>query len=147
VAMLFAVYDDLTRHLVIGNGGIPHPILARNGEVKEIRIDGTPLGLFHDIEYEEHTVKMQPNDIVVLASDGILESMDSSGELFGFERLTAVLNNFGPKASSAEISDAILAATDIFSGRPAEPHDDRTLIVLRLAQVQPSTQKSSSSHS
>jgi sigma-B regulation protein RsbU (phosphoserine phosphatase) len=115
--------------------------------VKEIRIDGTPLGLFHDIEYEEHTVKMQPNDIVVLASDGILESMDSSGELFGFERLTAVLNNFGPKASSAEISDAILAATDIFSGRPAEPHDDRTLIVLRLAQVQPSTQKSSSSHS
>ena len=133
VALLFAVYDRSKDHLVIGNGGIPHPILTRNGEVSEIPIDGTPLGLFHDIVYSEHTLKMQPGDIVVLASDGILESMNSAGDLFGLERLTAVLRGVGPKASAMEISEAILAATDIFSGNPAEPHDDRTLLVLRLA--------------
>jgi phosphoserine phosphatase RsbU/P len=135
VAMLFAVYDHSTGHLVIGNGGIPRPALARGGEVNEICIDGTPLGLFEEITYDGHTVMMQPGDIVVLASDGILETMDLQGEEFGFERLAAVLKSFGARASatSAEISAAILAATDAFSGRPAEPHDDRTLIVLRLA--------------
>jgi phosphoserine phosphatase RsbU/P len=134
VAMLFAVYDASKDHLVIGNAGIPHPILARDGEVKELSIDGTPLGLFHDIAYNEHTLKILPGDIVVLASDGILESMNSAGELFGFDRLAALLKGFGPRATSAEISAAILAATDTFSGQPAEPHDDRTLIVLRLAR-------------
>ena len=131
VALLFAVYDETKEHLVIGNGGIPYPVLVRNGEVSEVPIDGTPLGLFHDIAYSEHTVKMQPGDIVVLASDGILESMNSAGDLFGLERLTGVLRGVGPKASAAEISEAILAATDIFSGNTAEPHDDRTLLVLR----------------
>ena len=147
VAMLFAVYDELTDHLVIGNGGIPHPILVRSGEVSEIPIDGTPLGLFHDIAYNEHTVKMQPGDIVILASDGILESMNTEGELFGFDRLVTVLNGLDPKVSSAEVSAAILVATDAFSGRPAEPHDDRTLIVLRLAQDVPAAPKPSSSTS
>ena len=134
VALLFAIYDRTKDHLVIGNAGIPYPVLVRNGEVNEIPIDGTPLGLFRDIAYSEHTLKMQPGDIVVLASDGILESMNGAGELFGFERLTAVLRDFGPQASAAEISEAILAATDIFSGNSTEPHDDRTLLVLRLAQ-------------
>jgi sigma-B regulation protein RsbU (phosphoserine phosphatase) len=133
VAMLFAVYDHSTGHLVIGNGGIPRPVLARGGEVKEVCIDGTPLGLFEDISYDGQTVKMEAGDIVVLASDGILETMNLGGEEFGFERLAGVLKSFNAtKASSAEISAGILAATDAFSGRPAEPHDDRTLIVLRL---------------
>jgi phosphoserine phosphatase RsbU/P len=134
VAMLFAVYDELSGHLTIGNGGIPRPVLARNGEVKEICIDGTPLGLFHDIIYNEHTVKMEAGDILILASDGILESMNKEGEEFGFERLAAVLKNFSAHGTSAEISAAILAATDAFSAKPSEPHDDRTLIVLRPAR-------------
>jgi phosphoserine phosphatase RsbU/P len=133
VALLFAVYDESKDQLVISNGGIPHPILARNGEVREIPIEGMPLGLFHDITYSEHSVKMRSGDVVVLASDGILESMNSTGELFGFERLAALLGHLAPDASAAEISAAILAATDTFSGNPAEPHDDRTLLVLRLA--------------
>ena len=142
VAMLFAVFNEEKGHLVIGNGGIPHPILARDGEVKEIPIDGTPLGLFKEISYGEHTIDMRPGDIVVLASDGITESMSATGELFGFERLAGILCEFTRKkasgdapvaATAAEIAAAILAATDAFSGKPSEPHDDRTLIVLRLA--------------
>jgi sigma-B regulation protein RsbU (phosphoserine phosphatase) len=142
VALLFAVFNEEKGHLVIGNGGIPHPILARDGEVKEIPIDGTPLGLFREISYGEHTLDMRPGDIVVLASDGITESMNKEGDLFGFDRLASILSGFSRKtasgdaveASSAEISSAILAATDAFSGNPSEPHDDRTLIVLRLAE-------------
>ena len=44
--MLFAVFNRRRRTFGDRNGGIPHPVLARDGEVKEIPIDGTPLGLF-----------------------------------------------------------------------------------------------------
>jgi phosphoserine phosphatase RsbU/P len=135
VALLFTVFDSTDNRLSIANGGIPHPVLVRQGKVSDVPIDGTPLGLFREIEYAEHTVHMMPDDIVVLASDGITESMNPAGELFGDDRLADVLKKFsgeGARASSAEIAKAILTATDVFSGKPSEPHDDRTLIVLQL---------------
>jgi phosphoserine phosphatase RsbU/P len=132
VAMLFAVYDSSLRQLIVANAGEPRPILLRAGEVREIRIDGTPLGMFDEIEYEELTVALQPGDVVLFASDGILEASNEEEEHFGMERLTGVLQTLPATATAAEITSAVLKATDIFSGQPEEPHDDRTLIVFRV---------------
>lgn len=96
--------------------------------------------MFPDIEYETVTLALQPSDILVFASDGILESMNSEDETFGFDRLTDVLRNLAPRESAEHISTAILAATDEFSGCPTEPHDDRTLIVLRVLETGESQQ-------
>jgi phosphoserine phosphatase RsbU/P len=135
VALLFAVYDAPLRQLIIANAGAPRPVLLRNGEIQEIKIDGTPLGMFPDIAYETVTLALQPSDILVFASDGILESMNSEDETFGFDRLTDVLRNLAPRESAEHISTAILAATDEFSGCLTEPYDDRTLIVLRVLET------------
>ena len=70
-----------------------------------------------------------PQDIFVFASDGI---MNAHEEQFGFERLAETLRTMRPDTSSGHICTAILAATDKFSGRPEEPHDDRTLVILRI---------------
>jgi phosphoserine phosphatase RsbU/P len=135
VALMFVVYDASLSQLMIANAGAPRPILVRGGEVKEIKIEGTPLGMFPGIEYDTLTLALQPNDVLVFASDGILESMNARDEAFGFERLSKVLLSHNRGSSAEEISAAILEATDEFSGRPAEPHDDRTLIVLRVAET------------
>jgi sigma-B regulation protein RsbU (phosphoserine phosphatase) len=134
VALMFAVYDAGLRQLIIANAGAPRPILLRNREIQEVKIDGTPLGMFPDIEYEAITLSLQADDIVVFASDGIPESMNPQEETFGFERLATLLQNLPADSSAEGVSAAILAATDEFSGRPSEAHDDRTLIVLRLAE-------------
>jgi len=60
--------------------------------------------------------------------------MNPQEETFGFERLATLLQNLPADSSAEGVSAAILAATDEFSGRPSEAHDDRTLIVLRLAE-------------
>jgi hypothetical protein len=65
-------------------------------------------------------------------ADGILESMNAHEERFGFERLAETLYTLPSSTSCKAMCAAILAATDKFSGRPEEPHDDRTLIVLRV---------------
>lgn len=118
--------------LRIANAGIPWPILLRNGHAQELKIDGTPLGVCPDLDYAILEFATQPQDIFVFASDGILESMNAHEEQFGVERLAETLRTVRPDTSSRHICAAVLAATDKFSGRPEEPHDDRTLVVLRI---------------
>ena len=75
-----------------------------------------------------------PQDVFIFASDGILESMNAYEEQFLFERLAEKVQTLDPGATPKQISAALLAATDKFSGRPEVPHDDRTLIVLRVGE-------------
>ncbi len=132
IALLFGIYDAPNRRLTLANGGEPYPLLVRAGVTTEIQISGVPLGLFGDTEYEEITVDLQPGDIVICASDGILESEDSEQQEFGAERLHALLAGITTDDAALTIADRILSATDEYSGAESTPHDDRTLIVLRV---------------
>jgi sigma-B regulation protein RsbU (phosphoserine phosphatase) len=132
IAMLFAIYDAATRKITLANAGGPYPLLVRNGQVRAIRLEGVPLGLIPDTEYDEITIDVQPGDVVLFASDGILESENSAKEEFGPERLTSLLSAISPGDSAREIAERILAATDGHSGSGVAPHDDRTLVVLRV---------------
>ena len=132
VALLFAQYDAGARQLTISNAGIPRPILVREGLVSELKIVGMPLGFFADAEYDTLQFAMQPHDLLLFASDGILESMNARDEEFGFGRLAELLRNVRSETPSKDICAAVVRATDKFSGRPEEPHDDRTLVVMRI---------------
>jgi sigma-B regulation protein RsbU (phosphoserine phosphatase) len=133
VAMLFALYEADARRLTIASAGAPHPILVRNGRAEELSIEGVPLGLLPEIEYDVYTLDLLPGDLVVFASDGIAESENPQNEEFGTERLSSILAKTSPGDSVEDISGAILLATDQFSGA-APPHDDRTLLVLRVQE-------------
>jgi sigma-B regulation protein RsbU (phosphoserine phosphatase) len=132
IAMLFAVYDASNRKLTLANAGGPYPLLVRKGRVQAILVEGVPLGLIPDTEYDETTIDLEPGDVLVFASDGILESENPTREEFGPERLAALLAAIPQGDSAREITDRILAATDGHSGAGLAPHDDRTLVVLRV---------------
>ncbi|MGA2418912.1 MAG: GAF domain-containing SpoIIE family protein phosphatase [Candidatus Acidiferrum sp.] len=132
IAMLFAVYDAPNRRLEIANAGCPYPLLLRNGQVTELHLEGVPLGLFSGTQYEEQSFDLQHGDVVLFASDGIVESDNAQDEDFGPDRLAAVLSATSPMDTARQISNRILAATDAHSGPNWAPHDDRTLLVLRV---------------
>lgn len=132
IAMLFAVYDAATRTLTLSNAGGPYPLLLRDGQVREIRIEGVPLGLFPEVQYAEAAVTLEPGDTVVLASDGILEADNAQHEEFGAQRFHQLLSELGSSVSATELSDLIISATNTFSGATHCPHDDRTLLILRV---------------
>jgi sigma-B regulation protein RsbU (phosphoserine phosphatase) len=132
IAMAFAVYDAGERRLTLANAGSPYPILVRDGTIEQIRASGVPLGLFPDTEYEEVTVALRSGDVLLFASDGILESENSQEQEFGIARLCALLESVSPQQSASEICDLVLNATDAYSGGGFTPSDDRTLLVLRL---------------
>jgi len=132
IAMLFAVYDAANRRLTLANAGAPYPLLLRDGHVLSVRLEGVPLGLLPGTKYDESSLDLAPGDVVVFASDGILESANAAEEEFGLQRLSAVLSAGSPEDSARTIAQRILAETDNHSGVGIAPHDDRTLVVLRV---------------
>jgi sigma-B regulation protein RsbU (phosphoserine phosphatase) len=134
IAMQFAIYDAALRELNVANAGGTLPLLVRNGEVTEINVTGMPLGLLPEAEFEEQTLTLIPGDIVVFASDGIHESMNKDLEEFGVERLKALLSTVVPEDPGYTVAQRIVRATDEHAGVGRPPHDDRTLLVLRVTE-------------
>lgn len=132
IAMSFAVYDAAARRLTLSNAGGPYPLLLRDGHVLSIRLEGVPLGLLPNTQYDESSIDLTPGDVVVFASDGILESTNDVEEEFGLHRFSAVLSRVSRQDSARAIAERILAETDDHSGAATTPHDDRTLVVLRV---------------
>lgn len=132
IAMTFAVYDGPTRKLTIANAGAPYPLLIRGGQVQEILLTGVPLGLLPGIEYDQITVDLEPGDVVVFASDGIEEAQNAAEEEFGIDRLIALLSSVTSVEPGYQIAQRIVHATDQHSGPGVFPHDDRTILVLRI---------------
>ena len=99
--------------------------------MQPVRLE-VPLGLIRNSEYDEATVELTAGDVVLLASDGILESENADQEEFGPKRLSALLSGFSQGDSAREITEQILSATEGHSVPGIAPHDDRTLVVLRV---------------
>jgi sigma-B regulation protein RsbU (phosphoserine phosphatase) len=159
VTMLMALWNDDTRTLQIANAGSVQPLYVTNVagasdgaakrkvsgasgaecvegaagfSVSTVQAEGFPLGLFPNAQYEELTIAAKPGDVLVFFSDGIVDAENAEGEMFGTERLTAVLKEHPSACHSAQATvDAILTAVGEFQAGTAH-FDDETLVVLRV---------------
>jgi sigma-B regulation protein RsbU (phosphoserine phosphatase) len=130
VVMLFALWNDENRTLQVANSGAVQPIFCRGGKSTVVRAEGFPLGMFPDVTYEEFTLATQPGDALLFASDGITDAENSQGEMYGDERLSAMLCA-NRKRSAASIAEAIMSDVTHFQGGH-DRFDDETIIVLRV---------------
>lgn len=137
VTMLVAIWDDSNQTLQIANAGSVQPLFvslvsssSRTAvEVKTIKAEGFPLGLFPDVQYEEFTISTRTGDLLVFFSDGIPDAENAKGDMFGTDRLAKVLKA-QRQPTAASMVDAILkAVSDFQSG--TEHFDDETVVVLR----------------
>ena len=76
---------------------------------------------------------LAPGDVLLIYSDGVTEAMNPARELFGEERLAALLKKYGTQSAQTLI-DHIVEDAKRYAGK-ALPHDDMTLLVMkRLAK-------------
>ena len=134
IAMQFAVYDAALRELTIANAGGTLPLLIRNRDVTEINVAGIPLGLLPEAEYDQVRLTLVPGDVVVFASDGIHESMNKEQEEYGIDRLKELLSTVSSADPGFKVAQRIVKATDEHTGPGRQPHDDRTLLILRVTE-------------
>jgi sigma-B regulation protein RsbU (phosphoserine phosphatase) len=130
VALTYSIYEPSTRKFTLANSGLPYPLLIRSGQPSFLDVGGIPLGLFPDSKYDETTLTLQAGDVVVLYSDGLVESRNDAGDDFGMKRLAETVRANHEK-SPAEIVKAVRDALAKFIGR-RRPQDDRTMIVIKM---------------
>lgn len=128
--MVYAVWNDLKQTLQIANAGSVQPLVCRAGEVEPIHAEGFPVGMFPDVTYEEFTISTRPGDAIVFFSDGIVDALNESDDLFGEERLREVVSR-NLHQSAQGLTDAIFADLQAFQGS-RERFDDETVVVLKV---------------
>jgi phosphoserine phosphatase RsbU/P len=130
VVLLFAVFDTSDRSLTIASGGFPRPLLVRDGQVEEVHIEGVPLGMFPQVEYQQVRLDLRPRDLVVFASDGVSEALEPAQD-GGERRLPLVLIELAT-SSAQEIADGLMRAAEQSVDTTRADADDRTIVVLRV---------------
>ena len=121
--------DSRSRSLTVANAGhIPLMVRRATGEVLDFgRASGTPLGMM-PCQYVDEQVALQPRDIVLLMTDGLVEAFDRPSDRMGTHRLHQIVNS--APHDPAGINASILAAANGMKG--AQPLDDVTLVALQI---------------
>jgi sigma-B regulation protein RsbU (phosphoserine phosphatase) len=93
---------------------------------------GIALGIIAEAEIEQKTLELAPGDVILFYTDGVIETLNPTGEEFGEERLAGVLCAHRDEPAEA-IADAIDVAVRGFA-RDAAQYDDFTLILVKRGE-------------
>ena len=131
VTLFYGVYDPPTGKLTYANGGHNPPLLVHaDGRSEELATtEGIALGVMADVDFDQTEVTLEPNDTVVMYTDGVSEAMNVAAEEFGMERLQQVFSDAAPgeaEAASRMVFDAVHAFAE-----DAPQSDDITCLALR----------------
>lgn len=140
VTVWAGMFDPARRTFTYSSAGHHPPRLFRGNDVLELdAARGLPLGIEVDTTYEVETIALQPDDLLVIYTDGITEAMRpglGDRELFGTERLDRALAQRGPADRADDCAERVTRALAAFTGG-TPPTDDQTLLVLRASGFQP----------
>ena len=132
VTAFYGIYDPATRVLTYASAGHNPPRVGRcDGEhVRAIDRNGSlPLGIEPALCYDDTVEHLDSGDFLLLYTDGITEARAPDGELFGVERLDAVIAECS--GGARDLVDLVLRAVAGFTdGRAA--CDDRTIPAARV---------------
>jgi phosphoserine phosphatase RsbU/P len=130
VTLFYAELDSGTGKLDYVNAGHNPGILSHvSGINEQLGPGGLPLGIMTDFEYRVGHTQLQPGDVLVIYSDGLVETQNPRGEEFGMLRLQDVIAKNRDR-SAAGIRDKIEAALSAFA-QGTSAGDDITLVILK----------------
>ena len=129
--LFMAIFDPATRRMRYVNAG-HHPqfVLRTNGRIEKMSSTGMPVGLFAGHGYEELDVQLAPGDLLFFYTDGCVEMENDQEEMFGSERLEALVAASG-RNSADEVLVTVERAISTFRGG-RDLFDDATMMAVRV---------------
>jgi len=111
--------------------GHEQPLLFRPGQpVEYLTSTGRFLGMVEDLELKEHTFQLQPDDRLVLYSDGLPDATNHEGERFGHEHFEHCLETNGHLTAAGLVQCLVNDVADWCKEELS--FDDLTLLVLEV---------------
>lgn len=137
-AVFATLYDPSTGRLDYINGGHhPEPWLIsgrKDGPICSLnKARNMILGIMEDIDIIISHEVLSQDDILLLASDGVIESQNVDGENYGIEQFEKFLES-RRESSAEELVNSIIEEIELFS-KDTEPEDDRTILAFRIKKV------------
>ncbi len=129
-ATLFVgVLNTRTHSLKFVNAGHNAPLLLRaDGQQEWLQPSGTMIGAFDMMAWEESRTELQPNDLLVVYSDGVTEA-EHDDEQYGEERMTKVVAAHPERSAEAHARGMITDILDFVGDSPRS--DDITMLLVK----------------
>jgi sigma-B regulation protein RsbU (phosphoserine phosphatase) len=131
--LFFGVIDPFTGIMAYVNAGHEPVVVSDPRGIKQsLEPTGPAVGIMVDMKFETRQVQIEPGDILVGYTDGVIEALAPNGEFFTRKRLLSIIEQ--TTASASELVDRI--KTNVSDHvHDAPPSDDITILaVQRLPQ-------------
>jgi phosphoserine phosphatase RsbU/P len=125
-----AIYDTVSRRLRYTNAGHLPAFCLSDGPAIYLGEGGIVLGVVEDYLFDEGSIVVPPDAVLIGYSDGLIEPENAYGEQFGIGRLEAAAQRVR-HTSPLKIAESLMTATEEWCGTP-EQADDMTVIVAKL---------------
>lgn len=129
-SMFIAHWDSSTQQLVYANAGHEPPYWMSGASHETLGSTGLLLGIDSDSFWTEQTIQLNSGDRLLLFSDGVIESQDSNGNLFGRSRLEQLVSA-SRNQTLVEFVDFVSKSVSLH--QTARQIDDVTLLVLDVS--------------
>jgi adenylate cyclase len=134
VTAVIGVIDVRSGEVDLCNAGHLAPVLLRVNQPPRL-LDGAggpPLCVIEDFRYEPGRLKLEPNDILLLITDGVTEAADQDYNMYGSERLLQCFSGNQKGYTAAAACAKLYADVKRFvQGAPAS--DDIAIMAVRFA--------------
>ena len=126
----YGTLDPRAMRLTYCNAGHEPPMLLRGEHVIPLDTGGMIVGVDATQGYDKGLVDLLPGDLLLLYTDGMLDTFDGDGRRFGRDRLAAALREVRDKPVHEVLNHLLWQQRKHRAGRPAT--DDTTLVVVRV---------------
>ena len=135
VSAIYGLINHSREEVVLARAGhCPAAIVNIGGNGRLLRSEGLAIGLDRrdlfgsTLEVERH--EFHPGDVLVLYTDGVVESRNSTGEEFGYDRLLEAIKRHRHESAQV-LHDALISELNEFRDGRDEFLDDQTLLVMK----------------
>src|SRR5262245_17743559 len=133
--LFIGLLDYKQLELTYVNAGHNPPLLysPQGGGIKRLSVGGTIVGVFAGVRFESAREKLVPGQLLVAYTDGVTEAESPEAEMFGEERLEALIYRHAHDKAEVLNSEVRQAVTSFSHG--TAQHDDITLFIMRVAEA------------
>lgn len=137
VTVWFGILTVSTGRVIAANAGHEYPIIKSGDGPFRLMKDrhGFVVGAMEGQKYPEYEFFLNPGDTLFLYTDGLPEANNGKDELFGTDRVLAVLNR-ETDAAPGKILKNMQAAVGQYVGE-APQFDDLTMLALKMGKMNP----------
>ncbi len=127
---VIAEYDPATRLLQYVNAGHNAPVVRHaNGGIDRLESSSLPFGITPEAAFSSASITLQPDETLVLFTDGVIEAFNTAGEEFSDTRWINVIRAL-PKSTAQETLRLLMKSVEEFVGATRQS-DDITCLVLQ----------------